>query len=204
MRSVRVVATVVLLCATLTACTDAEGGGADDPPQSGEPSVSSDPSRSESAGPEPATGPLIEGVTFSFRLPEGWVDQTPPGDAGFHEGGRPGTQDDSNTIMVQPINAPPTVFQDIRDYSRTAWGTFKGGVTGARRLPLTQWAGKSSYHFAGDGSLVAGYAEEFAVLWKDQALRIWFDFDTRDQPDEWTPAARQAVIESVEASWEWK
>ncbi len=210
MRRIRVVSTVLALCAAATACNDSAGagGGADDPPTSGESSVSSEPTTGESttgepASPDQAAGPLVEGATFSFRLPEGWVDLTKPG-ATSVEGGSPG-EDNSDLVTVHPVRAQASVFKDVRDYAEAAdaWGTFKLFVEKPRRMPFTQWAGKAAYHFTGDGS-AAGYTEEFGVMWKDHVLIVGFDFDTNDQPKQWTPAARQAVIGSVEASWQWK
>lgn len=207
MRRIRAVSTVLALCAA-TACNEPAGGGADDPPTSGESSIASDPTTgepttSESTGPDQAAGPLVEGATFSFRLPEGWVDLTKPGSTSV-EGGSPG-EDNSDLVTVHPVRAQASVFKDVRDYAAAAdaWGTFKLFVGKPRRMPFTQWAGKAAYHFTGNGS-AAGYTEEFGVMWKDQVLIIGFDFDTNDQPKQWTPAARQAVIESVEASWQWK
>lgn len=195
--------TALLLTASLlTGCGDDKDPGSD-------PSRSPDPTARSSDGPAPADGLLIEQPTFSFNLPVPWRESTPStaGDVSA-VGGRPVEEWDFTGITVETWTKRN--FDDATKPSGDVLQNFFTITADKRKsVETTEWAGEPAYHLTGTGSL-AGYAEQFGVIWKGQHIAVIFDFPSKEAAaGHWrnhviTPAQRQALIDSVEASWQWK
>jgi hypothetical protein len=195
MRRTPLATSLLLLGLVLAGCGDGEQPDRADPTSS-EPASSSSAS-TEPTGAAPATGVVLERKQFRFRLPQGWVDDTR--DPTMPQGRLP-SKTDWNQVT---INLVPADGEDVREMTPVMLKVFKVFAKKGRRLPFTEWAGEASYHLAGAESS-AGYAEEFGAVWKDVLVIINFEFDTKKAAKQLSPAERQEVIESIEASWEWK
>ena len=198
--AVRVVA--VLLAASLfTGCGEDEK----DPRPEPTPTTSDTPSTSST----PAAGPLVEQPTFSFHLPELWSEGEPMSTSNVTAvSGGPADGFNFTDLAVETWTLKH--FDDVEQLSGDVLENFRVYAPNGRLVGVTDWAGQPAYHLAGSGSL-AGHAEEFGVIWKDQHIAIRFDFaspetatGTRRKEFELTRAERQALIDAVEASWEWK
>ena len=194
--AVRLTALLLTAC-LLTGCGDSDKPG-------------SDPSRSPSTsdGPTPTDGLLIQQPTFSFHLPVPWRENRPSSVGNVTAvGGGPVDGWDFTDITVQTWTKRN--FDDATKPSGDVLENFFT-VTAKKRktVETTEWAGQPAYHLTGTGSL-AGYAEQFGVIWKDQHIAIVFDFASPEaaaghwRNHELTKAQQQALIDSVEASWQW-
>jgi hypothetical protein len=198
--AVRITALLLTAC-MLTGCGDG------DKPES-DPSRSPSTSAGPTDGPTPTDGLRIEQPTFSFRLPVPWQENTPSLVGNVSTvGGGPVDGWDFTDITVQTWTKRN--FDDATKPSGDVLENFFS-VTAKKRksVETTEWAGQPAYHFTGTGS-VAGYAEQFGVIWKGQHIAIVFDFPSpAAAAGHWrghviTAAQRQALIDSVEASWQW-
>lgn len=197
--AVRVVA-VLLAASLLTGCAEDEKDPRPEPTQS----TSDTPSSSST----PAVGPLVEEPTFSFHLPELWSEGEPMSSSDVTTvSGGPADGFDFTDLAVETWTLRH--FDDVSKVSGDVLANFRVYAPKGRLVGVTDWAGQPAYHLAGSGSL-AGHAEQFGVIWKDQHIAIRFDFastetatGTRRREFELTRAERQALMDSVEASWQW-
>jgi hypothetical protein len=195
--------TALLLSGGLLAgCGDDEEPGSQ---PSGRP-TSSEPSSTAGA----ATGPLVDQATFSFHLPQLWSEGKPHaiGSDVTSVSGGPADGWDFTDLTVETWTAKN--FDDVTQLSGDVLENFRVSAPKGRLVGVTQWAGQPAYHLAGNGSL-AGHAEQFGVIWKDAHIALRFDFaspatatGTRRPEFELTPVQRQELMDSVEASWQWK
>jgi hypothetical protein len=188
----------------LTSCGDEEKDPGSDP--STTPSTSDGPT--SSSGATPATGTLMEEPRFSFHLPQLWAEGEPISASNVTTiGGGPADGWDFTDLTVEIWTLKH--FDDVSKISGDVLENFRVYAPKGKLVGLTEWAGQPAYHMVGSGSL-AGYAEQFGVIWKDQHIAIRFDFASpeasagRRREFELTMAERQAVMDSVEASWQWK
>lgn len=197
--AVRVVA-VLLAASLLTGCAEDEKDPRPEPTQS----TSDTPSSSST----PAVGPLVEEPTFSFHLPELWSEGEPMSSSDVTTvSGGPADGFDFTDLAVETWTLRH--FDDVSKVSGDVLANFRVYAPKGRLVGVTDWAGQPAYHLTGSGSL-AGHAEQFGVIWKDQHVVIRFDFaspetatGTRRREFELTRAERQALMDSVEASWQW-
>lgn len=172
-------------------------------------SESSHEPRSSDGSVPVATGPLVQRTTFSFHLPNLWTTGEPLSTTNVSTvSGGPANGVDLTDLAVETWTLKH--FDDVENLSADVLQNFRIYAPHGRLLGVTDWAGQPAYHLAGSGSL-AGYAEQYGVIWKDQHIAIRFDFaspetatGTRRTRYELTPAQRQALLDSVEASWDWK
>ena len=202
--AVRVVA---LLTASLLAASQLTGCGEDEKDPQPEPTTTASDSPSSSS--TPAVGPVVEEPTFSFHLPELWTEGEPLSSSNVSTvSGGPADGFDLTDLAVETWTLKH--FDDVAKLSGDVLANFQVYAPKGRLVGVTDWAGQPAYHLAGRGAL-AGHAEQFGVIWKDQHIAIRFDFaspetatGTRRKEFELTRAERQALMDSVEASWEWK
>jgi hypothetical protein len=194
--------TVLLLTSSLLVSCGDENDPETKPTQTPTPSDSQ-------SGAVAATGPLVQEPTFSFHLPELWVEGEPhsTGTDLTSVSGGPADGWDFTDLTVETWTVKN--FDDVNALSGDVLENFRVAAPKGKLVGVTEWAGQPAYHLAGDGSL-AGHAEQFGVIWKDAHIVIRFDFvtprtatGTRRREFELTPAERQALMDSVEASWQW-
>jgi hypothetical protein len=196
-----------VLAAGLFAAGLLAGCGEDekDPRPGPTPSTSDTPASTST----PAVGPLVEAPMFSFHLPELWSEGRPLSSSNVTTvSGGPADGFDFTDVSVETWTLKH--FDDVAKLSGDVLENFRIYAPKGKLVGVTEWAGQPAYHLAGNGSL-AGHAEQFGVIWKDQHIAIRFDFaspetatGTRRKEFELSKAERQALMESVEASWQWK
>lgn len=196
----RVAATFAALvtCLALAGCNDNGDGEADETGSSSPAPTTPSASATGSAGPVPATGPAMSYDGFTFRLPEGWAADEPGAD-----GLAASPADESDRSSFSATVASAGSVADERELAPIALDVFRTFTPKGRRLPFTEWAGKPAYHLAGSGTLLGGDAVEFGIVEGGKRVRIYFEFDGTNPRFATTPAEREALIASVEASWEW-
>ena len=193
--------TLVVSGSLLAGCGDKDSPGSE---PSGTPTTSGSPT-----GVPAATGPLVDEPTFSFHLPELWMEGEPMSTSNVTAiSGGPADGFDFTDLAVETWTLKH--FDDVAQPSDDVLANFRVYAPHGKLLGVTDWAGQPAYHLAGNGSL-AGHAEQFGVIWKDTHIAIRFDFaspatatGTRRREFELTPAERQALMDAVEASWQWK
>jgi len=194
--------TVLLLTSSLLA-----GCGDGDDPES-QPTQTPTASESPTSGTA-ATGPLVEQPSFSFHLPQLWSEGEPLSSSNVTTvSGGPADGFDFTDLAVETWTLKH--FDDVTKLSGDVLANFRVYAPKGKLVGVTDWAGQPAYQLAGSGSL-AGHAEQFGVIWKGTHVAIRFDFaspetatGTRRREFELTPAQRQELMDSVEASWQWK
>ena len=173
------------VCLTLAGCAD----DADEPSSGG--SATSTSSSTDTAATEApaASGPVIKGDVFTARAPEGFVK-----DKNF------------STDFLDQFNAPEgmdavyvgELAGEVRPLDEVAKGNFPGfATTGTKRKTTTgDLAGDPAYHFTADAGS-GSFAEEFLTVHDGTQVTLGVVLTG-------TKAERQAVIDSILATWEWK
>jgi len=186
MRKVSGAVAAIAVCLVLTGCQD----GAKDPSGKESPSGSSSTGETPTGAPA-ASGPLVEGDTFSVHVPQGWkFDKTFSADF-IDQYSNPDEFD--QRLYVGELSG------DVRPLEEVAKGNFARFATTATdklRLPGADIAGEPAYHFVasqGGGTVV----EEFGVVRNGHQVALNITL-TGSKPE------RQAVIDSILAGWEWK
>ena len=187
----RATAAALVACLALAGCQD------DGNQPTAEKSSASTASPSESAtakapratakGPR-ATGPAIKGDVFTARAPQGFVkDKAYSTDFLDQFNGAEGTE----AMYVGELDG------EVRPLDEVAKGNFQGFATSGtkRRSTVGDFAGEPAYHFTADAGNGA-FAEEFLTVHDGSQVTLGFVLTG-------TRAERQAVIDSVLASWEW-
>jgi hypothetical protein len=185
MRVLHGTVTAIALCLSLAGCQD-DGGGKSSSKDS---SSTSAPSTDEPTDAAPAGGPVVKGDVFTVNAPDGWVK-----DKNF-----------SNDFVDQYVEASGgqqmyvgEIEGEVRPLDEVAADNFSGfAPTGTKRKKVTaEFAGDPSYHFTaknGDGV----FAEEFQTI-HDGTLVVFGVVLSG------TAAERQAVVDSVLSTWQWK
>jgi hypothetical protein len=200
--AVRITALLLAAC-LLAGCGDEKQG-----PGSGTSTPSSRDTSTSSPGVTPAAGTLIEQPMFSFHLPELW-EQSDPISASTVTSVGGGAPDDWDFTALAVETWTLKHFDKVTKLSGDLLENFRVWAPRGKVVGVTEWAGQPAYHMVGTGS-VAGYAEQFGVIWKGQHIDIRFDFASPQaaaghwHKHELTAAQRQALIDSVEASWQWE
>jgi hypothetical protein len=184
MRVLHGTVTALVLCLALAGCQD-DGGKKSS--SDGSSATGSSPSAEESTGAPAATGPTIKGDVFTVNVPEGWVKN----------------KDYSADFLDQ--YAPPTGFDrmyvgelegEVRPLDEAAKDNFSGfAPTGTKRKKATgDLAGDPAYHFT--AKLGDQVAEEFMTI--HDGSQVTFGVILTGSAKD-----RQAVIDSVLATWRW-
>ena len=196
-RDVPIRLAAALLVATLTGCSD-DGDPSADPPTSTSASPSETATATEPAAPavEPATGPLIREPVASVRAPEGWVtrgsqlftdaEREPRNDAALEKGVYGFIELDADEV-----DGAMTLDRAARVAARIA-------TTDGKRVEDSELGGEPAFVFT--ESLKAFGSTDYTIgLARDQNLVLLnFSLLGADQRQ------RDAVIESVLATWEWQ
>ena len=146
------------------------------------------PSESATAKTPRASGPAIKGDVFTARAPKGFVkDTTYSTDFLDQFNGAEGRE----AVYVGELGG------EVRPLDEVAKGNFPGFATAGtkRRSTVGDFAGDPAYHFTADAGNGA-FAEEFLTVHDGSQVTLGFVLTG-------TRAERQAVIDSVLASWEW-
>lgn len=171
------------------------GGCADDEPRSGPSASQSSPGEtptdaapSEEPGNdvEAATGVTIEGDQYTVTIPKGWQADKELLGVVF-------TYDPDNTDVIAVTSVDGGVAS-LDEAARIA--VVGSGVPGTRRLDDTTLGGLDAYHLTATPVGEKVY-EEFGLSVGDQLVSIAFDIRASD-------AERQALMDSVLATFEWK
>lgn len=150
----------------------------------------------------PATGLLITGTGYTFHAPTGWTlpQHAVQGDEDSYaisaKADAKGFYDTINVILGDPVTDPLDVFeQGSVEYLEQAQA-----ATHVEIRPRVTVAGTVAVHMSSlqthQGH--AAWAEQFRVTRDGTGYTMTFDFD----PSE-SQAAREALAESVLASWSW-
>jgi hypothetical protein len=171
------------VCLLLTGC-QADGDDPDDPQSRG--SSASSPTEAPAAD-----GPLVDGEVFDVHAPQGWkVDQA------------------FSTDFIDQLDNPAVsgevmyvgeVRPEVRALDAVAADNFKRFATGGQareRAADTEIAGQPAYHFTATDPSGAG-VEEFGVVY--EGASVTFGVTLKGTPEE-----RQAVVDSILASWTWQ
>jgi hypothetical protein len=184
----------LLLVASLTACGGSEAEPGDAPPAAA-PS-SSAPTPSPSATPDepevtPASGPRVRTEAFTMNAPQGWRVTSP--DLPFVDLERAATgasvpRDPAGQISViaLPSGRRLTLEQEAR-----------GADAEGRRLADTEIDGEAAYHFR---LREQDYLRDTYGLWRDDFTSVTVAIAVFGG----TGREREALAESVLASWEWQ
>jgi hypothetical protein len=186
MRKVSGAVAALAVCLVLTGCQD----DGQDPSGKETPSGSSSTEETPTGAPA-ADGPLVEGDSFSVHVPQGWkFDKT------------------FSTDFIDQYSNPDEFDQrlyvgelsgDVRPLEEVAKGNFARFATTStdkKQLSGGDIAGQPAYHFvASQGADTV--VEEFGVVREGHQVTLNITLTG-------SRSERQAVIDSVLASWEWK
>jgi len=173
------------VCLALSGCQD----DGKEPTTGTSGSSTSSPSDDAPTEAPAATGPVIKGDTFTVNVPEGWVKD----------------KDFSTDFLDQYSEASGSqrmyvgeLAGEVRPLDEVAKDNFTGFATGGtkRKSATGELAGEPAYHFtaANGGGL---FAEEFLTI--RNGTQVSFGVVLAG-----TEAERQAVIDSMLATWQWK
>lgn len=148
----------------------------------------------------PASGILIKGTGYSFHAPSGW---TPPPRAVDADAYAVSAKTDANgiydTVNVL-LGTPNSDTLDEQEQNGAAFLEEVKGSTQVRIMPRVLIAGEVGIHVSSLAHLhgVTQWSEQYAVEHDGTGFTITFAFN-KSEPQ----ATRDAVEESVLASWKW-
>jgi hypothetical protein len=189
-RTIRNGAATLAACLALTlalaGCT--EDGG--DQPQ-GDPTSGRTSEESESPTSAPAAdGPEVQHDSYTAHAPAGYAKNAFSNDLLLQFSDEAGIQ----TVSFGEVDQ--TAVFDLAALKREDFAQFKGSNEGAKKLDDTEIAGEPAYHFQAKGVAVDS-EDVFGLVHDGRMIQVRFSLDGDE-------AARQAVVDSVFASWEWK
>ena len=179
--------TAIAVCLALAGCQD---DGKE--PTSGKSATSTSSPTDEAPTEVPvASGPAIKGDSFTVHVPEGWtfdktfstefidqyINSAGAGDERLFVGELSGE--------VRPLDA----------VAKENFATFATTGTQRKRLPDAEIAGQPAYHYTAKAGLGV-VTEELGVVREGQQVSFQISLTG-------SKAERQAVIDSILASWEW-
>lgn len=205
---IRVLSALLLAGALVAGCGEDDRGGAGDPPPPSTPA--SPPPSAEAPSPsprsdlgEPATGPMVKGTGYTYRLPAGWRDTTrlvkarqPIVDTAGTE--RATTDGFADNITVGFDTAPGATLDSIEAAVPSRLRSLVPDLQVRRRVLVDGLEGVHHGGAARDGDR-RFHLEQVVTLGDDSRLGvISFSFSPG------VPAARRArLVDSVLASWSW-
>ena len=174
----------LVACTALTGCQDGEEQSTPEKPSAS----TSAPGDGSTAAVPKASGPAIKGDVFTVNVPAGWKK-----DKAF------------STDFLDQYQAPEgtdalyvgEIEGEVRPLDDVAKDNFDRFATSGkkRKMATGGLAGDPAYHFtAQDGS--GNFAEEFLAIHDGSQVTLGVVLSG-------TKAERQAVIDSILASWEW-
>jgi len=195
--TIRLAAAALLLTA-VAGCSDDGASVADPTPTTSSPSgtdssAPDEPTDEPSPSVSPASGDVVKYRQFSFRAPKGW-------------------KVGENLLWVRSIESPPgprqvRVGEPFGFVSVSAGPAIEKSLDQLAREKVANEEGKRVEDADLDGEVVYQVAKpdptfqtnEVYGLWRD-GQKIWIRFTLSDAPVK----KRQALIESVLATWEWR
>ena len=179
--------TAIAVCLLLAGCQD-DG----EEPRSGTSTTSTSSPSDEAPTEAPAAGgPAITGDIFTLHVPEGWtfdktfstefIDQyTNPAGAG------------NERLFVGELSGEVRPLDEVAKANFTSFATTG---TQRKRVADAEIAGQPAYHYTAKGEYGV-FTEEFGVVREGQQVSFQISLAG-------SKAERQAVIDSILASWEW-
>jgi hypothetical protein len=186
MRVLQGTVAAIAVCLALAGCQD---DGKE--PTAGQSATSTTTDEQPTEAPA-ATGPAVKGDIFTLHAPEGWTFNKDFSTDFLDQYSNPDTTRDERMYVGE-------LAGEVRPLDEVAKANFEGfATTGTKRQRLSgaTVAGEPAYHFTASG----GYGkvvEEFGVIKDGQQVTFGITLTG-------SKAERQAVIDSVLASWEWK
>ena len=184
MRVLQATVASIAVCLALAGCQDS-----DTEPTSGDSATGTSSPTDEATQVPAASGPTVEGDTFTVNVPEGWTKN----------------KDFSNDFLDQYADAAGGGSLDIAEITgevraldavaKDNFSTFSTSGTKRKRAADAEVAGEPAYHFTAN----AGFGdvdEAFGVVKDGTQVTIKVTLPGTKQE-------RQAVIDAVLASWEW-
>ena len=148
----------------------------------------------------PATGILVTGTGYSFHAPAGW--KLPPravnADA-YAISAKPDANGIYDTVNVL-VGSPNSDTLDEQEQNGAAYLEQVKGSTQVRIRPRVEIANEVSVHVSSLAHLhgVTQWSEQYAVVHRGTGFTITFAFNKSE-----SQATREALAESVLASWTW-
>ena len=174
----------IVMCLTLAGCQDSD----DEPTSRGSASGTSSPTESLTKAPA-ASGPTIKGDIFTVNAPEDWT-KSEDFSTDFLDQYGDATGDNSFALAeiageVRPLDA----------VAKDNFSAFSPNGTKRKRVADTTVAGAPAYHFTAQAGF-GDFDEAYGVVRGGEQVTIAFTLTGTRQE-------RQAIIDSVLASWQW-
>jgi hypothetical protein len=198
-RLARVATTLALAAAVLSGCGDDDAGNGDEV-SSGPTSTPSD-TLAETDWGEPATGPVIRGKGYTYRVPKTWGDVTEQAkkmqgsvDTAAAEKGATDGFADNISVGYQAFDG---MLEDLRSTMATQLEIL---VAHLEVLPNVTMDGEESLHHRGPAASAGRkyFLEQFATLRDGRIAIITFSIASSMPAKE-----RDAMIASIMSSWKW-
>ena len=149
-------------------------------------------------GPAPADGMHIDEPAFSFRAPHGWKMDGRDADSDLrYVWVKPVDSNDLSGVSAETWFDPG--FDDVTRVPPNILENFRYEAKDGRKVADTAWAGQPAYHFVGTNKTLRMAVEQYGVIWHGEHIIVNIDHHTKTPRTE-----RQALVDSIEASWEWK
>jgi hypothetical protein len=148
----------------------------------------------------PATGLLIAGTGYTFHAPAGWTLPTRVPQANAYAiSAKPDAEGFYDTINVLGADSNTDTF-DEEEQNGVAYFEQAVGAAAIQVRPRIEIAGAESVHISSlqTHNGATRWTEQYLVTHADAAWTITFDFNEAD-----SQAEREALAESVLASWTW-
>jgi hypothetical protein len=168
--------------------------------------LSADPSGSCSASKPaaitapPATGIAIKGTGYSFHAPAGWtLPKTATKADSYAISAMPGAEGAYDTVNVL-LAAPNSDTFDEQEQKAAQYLEQVEGATQVKIRPRVEIAGETSVHISSlqTHQGITEWSEQYAVTHGGTNFTITFNFQQGESQN-----AREALGESVLASWSW-
>lgn len=194
-----VATTLVLAAVALGGCGDGEADGGDE--TTSEPTSTPSETLADTDWGTPATGPVVTGEGYAYRVPETWGDVTGRAkkvqasvDSAAAE--KAATDGFADNISVG-YQSPDLTLEELESSMPTQ---LRSLVENLEALPHVTIDGEEALHHRGPAASggTKYFLEQFAALQDDRLAIITFSFG-RSLPAK----ERDAVIDSVMASWKW-
>ena len=175
----------IVMCLTLAGCQDSDN----EPTSGGSASGTSSPTDAAPATAPAASGPTITGDVFTVNAPEGW-EKDPTFSTDFLDQYSDASGGNSFALAeiageVRPLDA----------VAKDNFSAFSPNGTKRKRVADTTVAGAPAYHFTAQAGF-GDFDEAYGVVRGGEQVTIAFTLTGTRQE-------RQAIIDSVLASWQW-
>lgn len=193
MRRARIVTIAMILACSLAGCSDDSEPEADPEPTPST-SASASPTPTPTASPSGPAGELITTDAVSLRAPATWTVEDRGSNSGVGKDLFPPSGAPSNSIAVFISRNPPTYsLSAYQDFSLRQMRSLND--PNARVLPRTTIDGQPAFHVRGKDQ--TSHMDYFGSIYGENSISIDFELSG-------TKAERQAIIDEVLNSVEWK